>query len=80
MGNLPRRLEILAYLDGLPKVIVASDVEVRGLIERERLFGLGVGYVDAHLLAATRLTPESALWTIDRRLADAASRLGLSPP
>jgi predicted nucleic acid-binding protein len=80
VGNLPKRLEILAYLDDLPKAVVASDSEVRGLVERERLFGIGVGYVDAHLLAATCLTPGSALWTMDGRLADTASRLGLSPP
>jgi predicted nucleic acid-binding protein len=79
MGNLPRRLDILTYFDDLPKAVVASDREVRILIERERLFGLGVGYPDAHLLAAARLTPGAALWTVDRRLADAASRLGLSP-
>jgi predicted nucleic acid-binding protein len=79
MGDLPRRSEILAYLDDLPKVTLASDTEVRGLIERERLFGEGVGYLDAHLLAAALLTPGSVLWTIDRRLADVARRLGLSP-
>jgi predicted nucleic acid-binding protein len=79
MGNLPRRLEILSYFDDLPKAVVASDREVRILIETERLFGLGVGYPDAHLLAAARLTPGATLWTIDQRLADAAGRLGLSP-
>jgi len=79
VGNFPRRLEILSYFDDLPNAIVASDPEVRGFIESERLFGIGLGYLDIHLLAATRLTAGSTLWTIDRRLADAASRLGLSP-
>jgi hypothetical protein len=45
---------------------------------REALFGLGIGYADAHLLAATRLTPGTRLWGRDRRLAAAAARLQLN--
>lgn len=47
-------------------------------IDAEALFGLGIGYVDAHLLAATRLTPGTRLWGRDRRLAAAAARLQLN--
>jgi hypothetical protein len=46
------------------------------LIDRHRLYGFGIGYVDAQLLAATQLTTDAALWTGDRRLGVAASRLG----
>jgi hypothetical protein len=51
-------------------------------IQREALFGLGIGYVDAHLLAAVRLTAGAGLWTRDRRLQAVAARLGLlvAPP
>jgi hypothetical protein len=79
MGNLPMRSELLSYLDDLPKATLADNSEVRNFVERERLYELGVGYVDAHLLASARLTPEAALWTVDRRLAEAALRLGLAP-
>jgi hypothetical protein len=34
----------------------ATDTEVMTLIETRGLFGLGIGHVDAHLLAATALT------------------------
>ena len=44
----------------------------------ERLFGVGLGYVDVHLLAAARLTPETTLWTRDKRLSAAAERLSLA--
>jgi predicted nucleic acid-binding protein len=47
------------------------------LIEAEQLYGLGVGYVDAQILAATRLTADARLWTADKRLAVVARRLGL---
>jgi len=48
------------------------------LIDRQALFGRGIGYVDAHLLAAARLTAGSRLWTRDRRLQAAAIELSLA--
>lgn len=43
-------------------------------IEAHRLHGVGIGYVDAQLLAATRLTPEARLWTRGKHLAAVAGR------
>ena len=80
MGNLAGRDTFLGALRRLPGAVVATDEEVLGLVDRERLFGLGIGYVDACLLAATRLTSGAGLWTLDRRLAEAALRLGLVSP
>jgi predicted nucleic acid-binding protein len=78
LGNLRQRESILADLLRLPQASSASDVEVMHLIQREVLFGIGIGYLDAHLLAATRLTPGASLWTRDRRLSAAAERLSLA--
>lgn len=78
LGSLRQRSVILETLNNLPQANVATDEEVRGFIERERLSGLGLGYVDVHLLASARLTPDSLLWTRDKRLAEAAARLKLS--
>ena len=64
-------------LAGLPVSVVATPAQVMHLIDREKLFGIGIGYVDAHLLAATRLTPDATLWTRDKRPASAADRLGI---
>jgi hypothetical protein len=58
--------------------VVASDREVLRLIDDERLYGRGIGYIDAHLLAAARLTGEARLWTRDGRLQRAAAELGLA--
>ncbi len=77
LGNLSRREEILGLLRGLPQVTVAEQDEVLRLIEREGLYGVGIGYVDAQLLAASRLTPDTTLWTTDKRLSTVATRLGL---
>ena len=57
---------------------VATDDEVFRFIATHALFGLGIGYTDAHLLAATKLSPRTRLWTRDRRLSDAAARLGIA--
>jgi predicted nucleic acid-binding protein len=78
LGNLSRREEILQLLNGLPQAEVATVAEVAALIEGSRLYGLGIGYVDAQLLAATRLTRDAWLWTRDRRLAAVAARDGLA--
>jgi hypothetical protein len=62
----------------LPRATVATNAEVLLFIERNALAGLGIGYVDALLLASTRLSPGSALWTRDRRLTEVATPLGLA--
>lgn len=78
LDNLEQRALILELLAALPQAESATETEVLTLIESARLHGRGTGYVDAHLLAAVRLTPEARLWTFDRRLAAVAADLGLA--
>jgi hypothetical protein len=78
LGNLQHRDSVLDALKNLPQASVAADEEVMFFIEQQALFGTGIGYVDAHLLAAARLTPGAALWTRDKRLLVASTQLGLS--
>ncbi len=78
LGRLAQREVILSSLRGLPRATVATDYEVLEFIDRNSLVGLGVGYVDVHLLAATRLSASATLWTRDRRLLDVAQNLGLA--
>ena len=77
-GNLKNRNAVLAMLQDLPKVISASDAEALHYIEQHQLMGCGIGYLDAHLLPATALTPPTRLWTQDKRLKSAASSLKLA--
>lgn len=78
LGNMGQhRVEVLGLLSGLPRAAVARDEEVLGLIDHEGLAGAGIGYVDAQLLAAARLTPEARVWTTDRRLAQVSTRLAI---
>jgi predicted nucleic acid-binding protein len=76
LGRLTRRQEILRLLTALPQATVATPAEVLALLDRRELYGLGIGYVDAQLLAATRLTPDAQLWTGDGSLEAVAGRLG----
>jgi predicted nucleic acid-binding protein len=78
MGNMKGRDLILAALRKLPEALVARDEEVLQFISAHRLFGLGIGYIDAHLLTSVQLTPGASLWTRDRRMVEIASRLGLA--
>ena len=78
LGNLRNRDAILSALQDLPQVAVATDGEVLRFVQQNSLYGVGIGYIDAHLLAAVRLSPGATLWTGDRRLLAAGRTLGLT--
>lgn len=71
-SNLRNRRQVLDLLQGLPAATVARDSEVLMMIEQQQLMGRGIGYIDAHLLAAARLSG-CPLWTHDRLLAAIAA-------
>ncbi|MDD2742525.1 MAG: type II toxin-antitoxin system VapC family toxin [Rhodocyclaceae bacterium] len=78
LGNLQNRDAILGALQDLPQTPVATNGEALGFIQANTLFGMGIGYIDAHLLVAVRLAPGAMLWTRDKRLLAAATKLGLA--
>ncbi len=76
-GNLGNRAEILMLLQALPSTPILEPNEILYFIENKSLMGRGLGYVDIHLLASSILG-KVVLWTVDRRLREAAKELGLS--
>jgi predicted nucleic acid-binding protein len=72
------RSRTLSDLATLPRARQATLDEVRGFIEREKLYGLGCGVVDLTLLASTLLTPGSRLWSLDKRLRQLAQRFDVA--
>ena len=68
---------MLALLEAVPRAELAEHREVLEFVGRERLYGRGIGWVDAHLLAAARLAG-AALWTLDRPLLQVASALAIA--
>jgi predicted nucleic acid-binding protein len=78
-GGLSRRTEILPLLAALPQLPVADHDEVLHFVEAHGIAGCGIGWVDAHLLCSVLLSG-GRLWTLDRRLAAVARRLGVAVP
>jgi predicted nucleic acid-binding protein len=77
LGSLRDRPKTLAMLDLLPQVRVAQMSELRLMIEGRRLYNLGIGLTDAHLIASVFLNPPTLLWTKDKRLRRVATALGI---
>jgi len=75
-GSIPKRASTLRLLEALPLVAAARHDEVMALVDRESLAATGLGWVDAHLLTASRLHG-TRLWTLDRALRRAAERIGV---
>jgi predicted nucleic acid-binding protein len=75
-GNLVNRREILGLLQTLPRAAAVSDDEVMRFIELRRLAGMGLGYIDVHLLASALITG-APLWSLDRTLIRTAEKLNI---
>lgn len=75
-GGLPRRSAVLGLLSKLPGVFVADHDNVMAMVEFQRLYGLGLSWIDLHLLASAKLSGVQLL-SADKRLNTAAARLGI---
>jgi len=76
-GNLKNRDEILSLLQSLPMTPLIEFDELLFFVERNQLMGMGIGFVDMHLLASAQLG-RIPLWTADKRLRSAAIKLDLA--
>jgi len=47
------------------------------MIESQRLYNLGIGLTDAHLIASVFIDLPTLLWTGDKRLRQVAENLGI---
>lgn len=75
-GTLPGRDEVLTLMQTLPRIAPVSHEEAMALVGERRLWGRGLGWIDVGLLAAA-LVAGVRLWTLDRRLREAAHDLGI---
>jgi predicted nucleic acid-binding protein len=76
-GRLARRAEVLARLMLLPELPDAMFGELLALIDRRKLWGRGLSWVDVHLLGAVLLAG-AKLWTHDRLLQRVAQELDVA--
>ena len=77
LGSLRERAKTLALLDLLPQVRMPQLAEARLMIEARRLYSLGIGLTDAHLIASVFINPSTLLWTKDKPFRKAAEALGI---
>ena len=77
LGSLKDRTKTLALLDLLPQVQVAQLSEIRTMIEARRLYNLGIGFTDAHLIASVLINPPTLLWTRDEQLRKVSEALSI---
>ena len=80
-GSPKNRRPILGMLASLHRIPTASHFEVMTFVEKAKLFGLGLSYIDVHLLAAAQASADLEpvrLWTRDTRLLKQAARFGLA--
>lgn len=77
-GSLKARQETIGYLKELVTLQTVSVKEIMLLIESKELYSRGIGLVDAQLLASTLITPDTLLWTADKRLQQIAVELDIA--
>jgi len=78
LGSMPQYAFVMRRLALMPQASKAADDKVLYFIRQHKLHGTGIGYIDAHLLAAALLTREGLLWTRDKRLHRIATAMGIA--
>jgi len=78
MGSLHGRGRFLNELDELPQMAILTSKDVIRFVGKHRLYGTGISYIDAHLLAAAHNAEDVQLWTNDKRLHAASARLNIA--
>ena len=76
-GEIKNREEIISLLQALP---ISSQIEFSEylyFIDKNRLNGSGIGFVDIHLLASAQLD-RVQLWTADKHLETVAAEIGVN--
>jgi len=76
-GFIKNRNEVLSLLRSLPSAVEADHDEAMGFLEENQLMGKGLGLIDIHLMASAFLSG-MPLWTLDKKLKQESSRLGIA--
>ena len=77
MGCLKDRAQTLWSLSRLGRPPLASAAETHQMVEARRLWGRGIQWTDARLLASV-VIGGAKLWTTDKNLLEIAGEMGLA--
>jgi predicted nucleic acid-binding protein len=75
-GHLKHREKTLGNLEKLPAALTATHREVMLFLQEGHLWGRGIGWIDAHLVASALLS-NCHFWTLDSKLNDTAAAAGV---
>jgi hypothetical protein len=76
LGTIPAGDPALVDLADTPRIETRQHHEVVAFVRGHRLEGSGIGWPDAHILAAAKAAG-AQLWTLDKSLIRAAARVGV---
>ena len=77
IGDVGGRKQLLSDYDHMHKAPLVPHADVVAFVRHRRLHGRGIGWIDAHLLAAS-LVGRLKVWTTDPRLMVLANELGVA--
>jgi predicted nucleic acid-binding protein len=77
IGDAGGRQQFLRWYEAMYYLPSISHTDVVTFVRAHRLYGSGIGWVDAHLLASAVVTAVP-LWTADASLAKMANRFGVA--
>jgi predicted nucleic acid-binding protein len=77
IGDRGKREPLLADYEQMHQAPLVDHHEVVRFVRERKLHGLGIGWIDAHLLASA-LVGRLKLWTADTPLATVARQLGVA--
>lgn len=77
MGSLKDRPQTLWSLSKLGRPPMATDAETLQMVEARRLWGRGIQWNDARILASV-VIGRVKLWTVDQNLAEIAGEMGVA--
>lgn len=76
-GDRGGRARLLSRYELMHKARGVPHAEVVAFVRRRNLYGLGLGWIDLHLLASA-LVDRFQLWTADTRFAAVAAEFGIA--
>jgi predicted nucleic acid-binding protein len=76
-GNIKNRKIIFTYLNALPSIPEISKEEFYLFLDQHRLFGIGLSFIDIHLLASA-LISHCLIYTRDKILLASAIKLKIA--
>ena len=77
IGDSGARKQLLNSYDLIHRVPAIGQADVATFVRSHKLYGRGIGWIDAHLLASA-LVADTSLWTADEHLARLAGELGIA--